>query len=249
MPIKYYSIRMRASDAKGRHISGAEGIYEGSPSLDKKVAAYTRRAMEHPRGKPADVVVTLEELKSKPLSVDALPVNTVTSNNPDEAEVFIREYLVYLGISARAIKAGLSVIRGKRVMRGAAIIDAGTGRRLDNQKERGVRVTLMGMLPKAMTSIKRKLSRKGIPNTQAVIEALTLASKVISAPHVMAELCASDDPDYITGYLASERHGYMRIEHIKAGGSMSGGRVFFVEPGADVDRIIKYLQQAPVLVG
>ena len=250
MPGKYYSIRMRAADAEGRHISGAEGIYEEAASNPVRlVAAYTRRALKHPRGVPADIVVTLQELKLKPRPVDVLPVNTVTSADTDEAELFIREYLSYLGISKRAIRAGLSVIRGKRVMRGAALIDANTGRRLDSLEERGVRVTLMGMLPKSITSIKRKLSRRGIPNTQAVIEALTLASKVVSAPGVMAELCASDDPGYIIGYLASERHGYMRIENIKVEGSMSGGRVFFIKPGADMDKTIAYLQQTPVLVG
>jgi 6-carboxyhexanoate--CoA ligase len=164
------------------------------------------------------------------------------------AETAIKDLLFKEGVSARAINAGLRVLKGKRVMRGAALIDAQTGKRLDIERERGVRATLMGIDPKALSSLKRKLGRKGI-NTPTVLEALTLASKIASAPGIVAEFCASDDPGYTTGYVSSRTLGYTRITNIKKKGSMSGGRVFFISPGSDVDRLIRYLQETPVLIG
>ena len=41
-------------------------------------------------------------------------------------------------------------------------------------------------------------------NTTTVKEALILASKLHHA-HIIAEVCISDDPDYTTGYFASEK--------------------------------------------
>ena len=43
-----------------------------------------------------------------------------------------------------------------------------------------------------------------------VQEALVLASKVLSAPNVVGELCWSDDPNYIIGYV-SANNIYHRI--------------------------------------
>jgi len=238
---------MRASDEKGRHISGAEGITGAIPSVDKLVAQYTARALGHPRGEPAEVVVTVERLSKKPRLVGVLPVRTVDCSSPAKAEAAIKDILLKQGLSARAINAGLRIINSNKVMRGAAILDAATGCRLEPDKTRGVRATLMGVEPRSLPSLRRKLGRMGI-NTPVVLEALTLASKVASAPGIIAELCASDDPGYTTGYVASRDSGYIRIINIKKKGSMSGGRVFFLNSGTDVDILKSYLENNPVLV-
>jgi len=244
----FYSVRMRASDLRGRHISGAEGIYDTLSSAERAAAQYTRRAMSHPRGEPAEVVVTIERLRRKPYIIKALSVSTMDCPSTSKAETAITDILLNEGVSARAINAGLRVLNGKRVMRGAALVDAVTGKRLEPDRTRGVRATLMGIDPKALASLKRRLSRRGI-NTSTVIEALTLSSKVASSPGVLAELCASDDPGYTTGYVASSTLGYTRITSIKKKGSMSGGRVFFIRPEADIKRTISYLEDTPVLIG
>jgi 6-carboxyhexanoate--CoA ligase len=75
-----------------------------------------------------------------------------------------------------------------------------------------------------------------------------LASKVASAGGVLAELCVSDDPDYTTGYLACRKLGYLRIPNIKRAGSRRGGRVFFIKGDADLNGVISYLEEKPVLV-
>lgn len=243
-----YSVRMRATGPKGEHISGAEGIYDTSTSANKAVSLYAARAMSHPRGEPAEVIITVERLRRKPCLVAALPVSTMECATPSLAEVAIRDLLLEQGVSARAINAGLRIIKGKRVMRGAAVIDGSTGRRCEPDRRRGVRATLMGVDPRFRPKLARRLARMGI-NTPTVMEALTLASKAASAPGMVAELCASDDPDYTTGYLASPRMGYVRITNIKPLGGMSGGRVFFIKPGADTSRLVRYLEEMPVLVG
>ena len=133
-------------------------------------------------------------------------------------------------------------------MSGAALILSESGRRADPDKVRGIRVSRLGITEGAERGLARKLARKGI-NTAIVKEAIILASKVASCRGVIAELCVSDDPDYTTGYVASRIYGYVRIPHIKPKGSLSGGRVFFVDEMADAKSIIEYLEKRPVLVG
>ena len=243
-----YSVRMRASDSRGRHISGAEGITDAFSSVDKLVAEFTARALAHPRGTPDNIMVTVERLNRKPRLIKVLPVRTVECFSPQKAETEIKELLLNETISQKALAVALRVIRNKRTMRGAALVDAGSGRRLEPDRKRGVRATLMGVNAHALRLLRRRLARRGI-NTLAVIEALTLASKVASAPGVVAELCASDDPAYTTGYVASASIGYTRITNIKELGRMSGGRVFFLKPGADMEKLVRYLEQTPVLMG
>ena len=79
-------------------------------------------------------------------------------------------------------------------------------------------------------------------------EALILASKVAAAPGTVAELCWSDDPFYVTGYVGSPKFGYGRITVMKEKGDPIGGRVFFVKHGMDMDRYVEYMQHQTVLV-
>ena len=52
----------------------------------------------------------------------------------------------------------------------------------------------------------------------------------------------------MTGYVASAKYGYKRIPVMKEYGSPIGGRVFFVEQGTDVQKLITYLQDQVVLI-
>jgi 6-carboxyhexanoate--CoA ligase len=132
-------------------------------------------------------------------------------------------------------------------MRGAALIEMESGRRLEPDQKRGVRATGMGMASPALSSLKRRLSRAGL-NTPTVREALVLASKVAHAPGVVAELCISDDPGYTTGYIASRRFGYLRIPNMKKRGSREGGRAIFLRDDERVEKTLRYLEEVPVLV-
>ena len=81
-----------------------------------------------------------------------------------------------------------------------------------------------------------------------VREALVLASKVAGAEGMVAELCWSDDPNYVTGYVGSPVYGYRRIPVMKERGNGVGGRIFFVRPGTDVAKLINYLEEQVVLI-
>jgi 6-carboxyhexanoate--CoA ligase len=132
-------------------------------------------------------------------------------------------------------------------MRGATLITAEKGGRLEPDRQRGIRVSRHGITKPALKELSSKLSKYDI-NTDTVQEALILASKVSSCKHVIAELCVSDDPDYTTGYVASRDFGYVRIPHIKNKGSKSGGRAFFVKEGIDIGNVIEYLERMPVMI-
>ena len=80
-------------------------------------------------------------------------------------------------------------------------------------------------------------------------EAVVLASKVANAPHILAEICVSDDPGYVTGYVASKKTGYVRITRLKEKNDPNGGRIFLYRgPREDVPRTIAYLEKQKILV-
>ncbi len=245
---------MRASKKAGSrsskdceiHISGAEGLY-GLPEVDKVTKDYFIRAMQHPKGVPDRVVITIEKVKQKPLTVPLLPISTVRCDTPDEAAALIRDLLSAAGVSRGAIKEGMRVVRGKAVMQGASLISVGSATRMEPDRRRGVRVSRLGIEKNSERGLSKELARKGI-NTLTVKEAVVLASKVASCKDVIAELCVSDDPDYTTGYVASTKLGYVRIPNIKEKRSTRGGRVFFIKERTDVEKIISYLEKRPVIV-
>jgi 6-carboxyhexanoate--CoA ligase len=249
------SIRMRASrriKKKDRaklsdlHISGAEGIYE--PDLiGEAVEGYIRRAMTHPRGKPDRIEIKIERIKTRPKKIRSLPLKTVMSRSTLAAQRHIRYLLFSAGVTETAIKRALKVVYGKRVMRGASLISAGSGRRIEPDRDRGVRASRLGIDRGAVSVLNHELMREGI-DSETVREALVLASKVACCEEVVAELCVSDDPDYTTGYVSSRKLGYVRVPHIKKKGDRRGGRVFFVRDDAVRERVISFLEKKTVLV-
>jgi 6-carboxyhexanoate--CoA ligase len=251
-----WSIRMRASKTANTtregsskneiHISGAEGLYPVS-EIPAVVSRYTERALHHSKGKADKIVVTAEKIRQRSQTIPALPISTVMCRMPEEGKTIIQEILFALGITKKALQAGFATIR-KGGMRGAAIIGATEGYRFEPDRQRGVRVSRLGITSPASKLLSARLSDCGI-NTDIVKEALILASKVVSHKDVIAELCVSDDPDYTTGYVASEKFGYIRVPHIKRKRSTMGGRAFFVREGSDINGLIYYLETMPVMIG
>ena len=125
------------------------------------------------------------------------------------------------------------------------ILSAATGERLDTTETRGVRVSRMDL--DAQSDALPWLRQQGLDGEHPR-EAMVLAAKVAAAPGMVAELCWSDDPEYTTGYVASPRHGYVRIPCLKEKNSSNGGRAFFVSPDADLEALQHFLEEQPVLV-
>jgi 6-carboxyhexanoate--CoA ligase len=240
-----WSVRMRASRG-GAHISGAEGLFtEGE--VEKAIKEYIKRARNHPRGEPEEIFISVEKLRAKPRELSSLRLCTIECGSPAEARRLAGRMLRAEGISQKAVAAAFGVVRGARAMRGAALVSASGGARLEPDRARGVRASRLGIDKKAWTALGRRLSRLGI-NTPTVKEALALASKALGTKGVLAELCVSDDPHYTTGYVATEKFGYVRIPNIKKKGSPRGGRVYLIKHGAGVGRIVEYLERRPVLI-
>lgn len=244
--VKSQKSKVKSSELNEIHISGAEGLYELA-EIEKITRDYFLRAMSHPKGKPDNFVITIEKIRKNPVPVPLLPFSTVPCGSPDDASDVIKELLSNSGITKRATQNAIRVVTAKSAMRGAAMIRAESAVRVEPDKRRGIRVSRMGIEKGSEKSLSCRLAKKGI-NTVTVKEAIILASKVASCRGVIAELCVSDDPDYTTGYVASGKLGYIRITNIKQRGSLSGGRVFFIEENADADRIIEYLERIPILV-
>jgi 6-carboxyhexanoate--CoA ligase len=243
---RLWSVRMRASDARGAHISGAEDIVAGH-EVDAAIIALRARAMAHPRGKPARITITVEAIEAAPERVRALAVCTLECASPAIAREAMTGLLMRAGVSARAAEAGLGLVRSAEVMRGASLMHALTGKRLEPDRTRGVRASRMGYTPRALAATRQRLGPHGI-DTQTVREALALATKIAHGPGVVAEVCVSDDPDYTTGYVAAPGLGYVRVPHAKPQGSRAGGRVVYTAPGADVCALVHWLENASVLV-
>lgn len=235
-----------SSAASELHISGAEGLYE-EQDISRVVSQYARRALSHPRGRPDKIVLTVEEIRERPLRAPLLPVSTAGCASPEEARPFLERTLLSLGVSKRAVTAALKTLSSRKTLRGAALIRLRSGAHAEPDRQRGVRVSRLGIERESLGTLGRRLAKERI-NTATVREALALASKVAAHPAVVAEVCISDDPDYTTGYLASRRSGYVRIPHIKEAGDMRGGRVFFIDDEAEADDLNAYLERRAVLL-
>jgi len=229
------------------HISGAEGICEDD-QISKLAEKFINRALSHTRGRPDKIVITLERIKALPQKISLLPVRTLECEAPEDAWRMISACLSELEISSAALRSARRVLEAKRTMRGAALISLTSGKRLEPDRARGVRVSRLGIDKSSEKRLIRKLAGMGI-NSQTVREALILASKVSACREIAAEICMSDDPDYTTGYIASRSLGYLRIPNIKRLGAMHGGRVFFLKENSDIKKTIAWLEKEPVVAG
>lgn len=175
-----------------------------------------------------------------------LPLYQIDTATKEEGRAAAKKELLRSGVSETAIGKGFALLESLTdSMRGAAVVDAETGERLDGLGMRGVRCSCMDC--EDTCAYEAQMGAKGLGGEHPR-EALILASKVAAAPGTVAELCWSDDPFYVTGYVGSPKFGYGRITVMKEKGDPIGGRVFFVKHGTDMDRYVGYMQHQTVLV-
>ena len=240
----YYSLKMRASQHVGegensheQHISGAERIVSRD-SVEAVCSAMVRRAMTHSKGDPDFINVKIEKVHESDIQIlKALPVTRIDVETWREG---LEKAFGLVGDAAAGIREKLpELLRETFPMRGAMLYDIATGKRLEPNHERGVRATYMDALHSSVVD-----SCKNHFN-----EAIVLATKVANAPGMVAEFCVSDDPNYVTGYVASKELGYVRIMKMKEMGDENGGRIFlFDSRKAKAEDCIEYLQKQKVLV-
>ena len=231
-----YSVKMRASRG-GANISGAERIVP-SDTVAKTAAALAERALSHPKGAPDFVNIKIEGAGSM-LRLKALPVSTNVTHTAEKGIAKAAELLAGAGITR--IDEIMSLFSETYAMRGAMLLDADTLERLEPDRARGVRATYMDDA--------ESLARLSTSGKNHYAEAIVLATKAQNAPGIIGEICVSDDPDYVTGYVATREIGYQRITTIKEKGSPNGGRIFLYRgPREDVPKTIDFLEHTRVIV-
>ena len=229
---RLYGVKMRAS-LGGVHVSGAERIVDAK-RIAPTLSALARRALGHERGVPDSINLKVEA-QSDVLRIKALPVTTFTVADAAEGWAKVAEILSVAGFVRTREICGL--FKETYSMRGAMLLDADTLERLEPDRERGVRATNMDSEPSPPADHKNHF-----------IEALALASKVLAAPGIVGEVCVSDDPEYVTGYVATP-DGYHRITVLKKAGDPSGGRIFLYRGPRDaVGATIRFLEKQAVVV-
>jgi len=249
-PNELYSIRMRAS-LRGEHISGAERIVSQG-QLERTVQELLQRARQKAE-KPDHIVVKLDEIRTAELNMlTALDIVTVNVSDVITARSLASRILEKIGVSGIAVERAINALgsgaaAGKN-MRGAMIMDARSGERLETDEKRGVRVSRFDWTDAALVTSINSLEDIGLTHHRTR-EALALATKVAHAPALVAELCWSDDPDYTAGYVASLGTGYVRFPMLKKRNDPYGGRVFFVDRSrVDLAVLYRYFQTEAVLI-
>jgi len=235
---------MRA-ELKGQHISGAERLIKPD-ALQRTIRELIKRPKAYDK-----MVITLERVEEITTIPKALTIYSYDFKSVEEAHNFAIKSLSKEGIPEEiALEALKTLKRGANPkggnMRGAVLMDIQTGERLEPDKERGIRTVRVDW--KDRQEVKRVLRERGLkkPYLERLLDALALATKNIHCG-VIAELCWSDDPDYITGYIAGKNLGYVRIKPMKEYGVPLGGRVYFVMREG-IEKLIECLQNRAILI-
>ncbi len=237
-----YSLKMRAGKKvheQDQHISGAEKIV-----LKEQISSFSEalieRGLHHSKGDADFLNIKIEKIKEEDiLYLEALPVTTVTTKSWKEGQEEVIKFLKDLNI--QRIEEVMHYMEETYSMRGAMLLDITTMKRVEPDFSRGIRATYMDR--------EREQSSVLMDTKNHYEEAIVLATKVIHCPGIIGEICISDDPDYVTGYVSSKQHGYRRITTMKEMGSDNGGRIFlFDSTKTCVEDAIKYLQKQCVIV-
>lgn len=222
---------MRAS-REGRHISGAERIVEAQ-DIPAATALLAARAAQHPLGPPDDIHITAHSLRPDDvLTLASLSVHTHILDTVAEGRHLLGQMLRQAGISAPAADRALHELCTTTGVAGARVLD-------EEGRDTGVIVRAR--------RLDHRESSLSDPQKNHFLEAITLATKVASAPGVLAELCISDDPAYLRGYIACAGT-YHRIFPLKEEGEPVGTRIILVRAGTDLHSLASYLRDTPVIV-
>lgn len=246
-----YSIKMRSAkggDHKkgGYHISGAEKIIK-EEDIEKYALKLIKRAFNHSKGKADFINLKIEKINEEIIYISPLKIKSYTAENYLDGRNFAKEFLHKAKVSPIAIENAFRIMENmEKNIRGSILIHYLSGKRLDFDKDRGLRVSKMDYEDKDTTF---KDFDEKLKNNEHFIEALALASKVQSSKYVVAELCFSDDPHYIAGYV-SGKGIYHRISKMKQLNSTMGCRVFFIntEDEEEIKELYDYLENQSVLI-
>ncbi len=236
LPSGFYSVRMRASMA-GRHLSGGEDLLEeeGLESGIHRLLLQGLGSCDRSSRQELSLSIKVEGVRESALKRCALlPVRQLASDNPETTRSFLEEALRALlkeksGASETARKV-LEQVRlflepGYPAEWGATLMSSSG--KIISLPDGGVRTSHIGILPTVRKQLMEEAQSAGITGRRFP-EALMLATKVTAHPLVLLEVCLSDDPGYTTGYIATQKTGYIRLPHLKPEGHPGGGRIYLL---------------------
>ncbi|MEK6713993.1 MAG: 6-carboxyhexanoate--CoA ligase [Nitrospirota bacterium] len=239
------------SSLNEEHISGAERLVDGEfvhvlPELMLQAVSANKI--------PDKIIISVDAIEpSSVIYTRSLDIKTIESSSPEDAAKLSADILNENGVSDAAIENAFYLLRtgpspSGRNMRGAIIMDAAGGERMEPDSSRGVRVSRVDYSVDLRNALEERLRELGIFHRR-VIDAIAIASKVADKNETIAELCWSDDTEYTTGYVASKKSGYVRMTNMKEKGNPIGGRVFFVNrQDLNLEEYIYYLEKQPVII-
>lgn len=244
-----FSVRMRAAkggahERGGTHVSGGEMLAAYS-DIQQAVMYLLEKGFVHSKGKPDFMQIQFECIEEPAKRVEPLSVTTNKVKSAKEGRALAWSLLEQSGIPTNIIDEAYRLVSRYSSMRGAMLIDVHSGKRLDDRGEKGVRASRMDWQSR---HYEKWAGCHHMPLHSRIKEALALATKVCLHQAAVAELCWSDDPDYITGYVASKTLGYQRITQLKEYGDEQGCRIFFIDGKEDVHSYIHYLEHQPVMI-
>ncbi len=234
----------------GKHISGAERILREDEIEEELINVY-RRAITHERGKPDFINLKIEKIDEDDIIYKKrLNINQHQVNSIEEGLNLAKDILKENSVSEESADNAIqNLLELEESMHGAMLFDKDSGERIDDNGIKGVRVT--GIASADISKYKESLKNDGREGLH-LEEALILASKIASCKGIVAELCWSDDPSYVIGYVGT-KDNYERIPILKEEGNPIGGRVFFVDSNQlnddyTLDDLIDYLENQIVLI-
>jgi 6-carboxyhexanoate--CoA ligase len=230
------------------HLSGAERLV----TAERVEAISTELLLRAMAQSPGTVKLSVDEIDGDQIMFGSIPSLTLMPViGYERGREQALAALIEAGVTMTAATSAMTAIAAGasttgRAMRGAMLIDAESGDRLEDDPDRGVRATCLDLTEATAISLDALLHIYGLRHIRTR-EALVLAAKVMATPSIVAEVCWSDAPDYTAGYVASKPTGYLRFPDLKPAGDRRGGRAFFLRPDADLAATIDFLEQTPFL--
>lgn len=236
-----YSVRMRASNPEGRHVSGAERLVTAAevPAVGSELLG---RALSRSEIGQARVSVDRRS-RDHVRHIPCLPVIQIA--DPERRRAALDRALREAEVAPAFFRWALESLASGQGLEGGAALVGPDCRALHPDAERGVRSRHFDYSPAAREAVRQALEAAGLGHFRT-FEALALASKVAWSG-VALEICWSDEPDYLTGYVASPRFGYLRMPDWKPEGA-PGGRVFLLDPRVDPAECVRRLEEEWTLI-
>lgn len=254
--VHLYSVRMRAS-INDHHLSGGEDLVSRDV-LCERVLALLEQGLTSSKNSESlapSINIRIDPVPESDIVPSVLlPVYCLESGSHEDTLSFLRMTLES-GVPRLSVPGKmlfgcfLEILGGSGQGLSGATFVLPSGKRIIPEKK-GVRVSHFGIVPHLRQSLLKESATHPAGSGRRFIEALQIASKIMSHPVPEIEVCVSDNPEYTTGYIALKGFGYIRLPHIKPEGQAWGGRLIGLSSEIPPDlqsELSVYLSRAPVL--